>query len=171
MGFQQLTLLQFGGLPAALVIAPLLDVANRRAEQGWTVLLAHGQQGDFLLEPQEFLHDHQTGAAARTFGGGGPGLLQFLGVSGHALAFAGGAHHRLHHHRPAQRFSCAAQLFCRAGIAIAGCAQAQFAGGQIADAIAIHRDCRGPGGGDHGDALGFQFSQGIDGEGFNFWDH
>ena len=111
LGFQQLTLLQFGGLPAALVVAPFLDVANRRAEQGWTVLLAHRQQGDLLLEPQKFLHDHQAGAAARTFGGGGPGLLQFLGVGGHALAFAGGAHHGLHHHRPAQRLGCAAELF------------------------------------------------------------
>ena len=88
LGLQELTLLQFCWLPAALVVASFLDMADRRAEQSWPFLLAHCQQGDLLLETQKFLNDDQAGAASCALGGSCPGLLKFLRVGGHALAFA-----------------------------------------------------------------------------------
>ena len=50
LGGLQLGCSHGGRLPAALVIAPLLEVANRWAKQGGSIPLTHRQQGDLQAE-------------------------------------------------------------------------------------------------------------------------
>ena len=159
------------GLPAALVVAPLLQVTDRRTEQGGPLPLLHREQGDLQLERQELLHDHPGAGSPRPGQRPLPGGGDAFGALHHALALAGGAHHRLHHHGPAQGRCGGGQLSGAPGVGEAGGAQAQLPGGQIADAVAVHGHRRGPGGGDHGDALGFQFGQGIHRQGLDLRDH
>ena len=142
-------------------------MADRRAEQGGAVPLLHGEQGDLLFKVQELFHDHPLAAAAGAGHGALPGGGDPLGPLHHALALAGGAHHRFHHHRPAQWRGGGGQLCGAGGIGEAGGAQAQLGGRQVADAVAVHRHRRGAGRGDHGGAAGFQFSESIHRQGLD----
>ena len=82
-----------GGLPAFLIIAPFLPVADRRAEMD-TVAGADGEQGDFIVEGDKFLDDHAAAVAAHVGDGVGPGGLQFGGAADRALPLAGRGHDR-----------------------------------------------------------------------------
>ena len=88
LGLGELLGSQGGRLPAALVVAALLDVANRRTKQGGPLPRLHGEQGDFQLEVEKFLHDHPVAFAAGTGHGRLPGPGDLLGPVHHALALA-----------------------------------------------------------------------------------
>ena len=146
-------------------------MADRGAEQGGAISLADREQGDLQLEAQEFLHDHPFTAASGTGDRCGPGSVEFFGTFDHALPFAGGAHHRLHHHGEAQWSGGGFQFLEVGGIGKPGRAQTEFIGGQVADAVAVHGDRRGPGRGDHLDAVVLQGLEGIHSQGFDLRNH
>ena len=75
-------------LPAALVVAPFLDVANGRAKERVPLPLPHGEQGDFQLKVQEFLHDHPGAFAPGPGHGGVPGGCDAFRPFHHTLALA-----------------------------------------------------------------------------------
>jgi hypothetical protein len=75
-------------LPAVLVVAALLHVANRRAKQRGAFALAHCQQGDFKLKVDEFFDDDFLAVAAHTGACKVPTGLHIVGRLGHALALA-----------------------------------------------------------------------------------
>ena len=171
LGGLQLGCSHGGRLPAALVIAPLLEVANRRTKQGGSIPLTHRQQGDLQAEAQKLLDDHAAAAAPGPCLGRGPGQRHFVGAIHHALPLARGAHHRLDDHGPAQGGGGGGQACGAVGVGIAGGAQAQFRCRQVADPVAVHRDRCGAGGGDHRDALGLQLDQGINRQGLDLRNH
>jgi len=141
------------------------------AEQGGAIPLSDGQQGDFQVKAQKFLNDHLGRCAAGIGHGGFPGLIKVLSPFHHALPFSGGAHDRLHHHRPAQRFRRLMELFRAGGVGESRRAQPEFSGGKIANAVPVHRHGGGPGCRDHGDAVVLQLCQCIHGQGFDFGNH
>ena len=46
-----------GRLEALAIVAALLHMSDRRAEQGRTILLGNRQQGDFTIELDKLLND------------------------------------------------------------------------------------------------------------------
>ena len=136
-------------------------MTDGRAEQGGSIPLSDGQQGDFQVEAQKFFNDHLGRRATGICHGCFPRLVEVLSPFHHTLAFSGGAHDRLHHHRPAQRFCRLMELFRASGVGKSRCAQAEFFGGKIANAIPVHCHGCGPGCWDHGDAVVFELCQCI----------
>ena len=91
------------------------------AEEGLPVALFHGQQGDFQIEPQEFLNDDAGRCAPRACHGGVPGGFKFFGFIHNALPLSRGAHHRFHHHGPAEIRSNPVQVLGTGGVSEARC--------------------------------------------------
>ena len=89
-----------GGLPAFAIVAALLPVADRRAEQD-AVLGRDGQQRDLAVELDEFLDDHPRPVAAHVGDGIVPRRADLVGRPGGALALARARHDRLDHARQA----------------------------------------------------------------------
>src|SRR5690606_3059923 len=76
-------------LPGLTVVAFFLAVADRRTEAG-AVAMAHGQQGDFVIEIDEAFDNHLALAGAAAALGVVPGGIN-IGVGFYrALALAGG---------------------------------------------------------------------------------
>ena len=134
-----------GRLEALAVVAALLHMADRRAEQRRAVLLGNGQQRDFAVETDELLDDQFADVAARTFAAVAPCLFQLFGSLHHRLTFARGGHQRFHHAGEADLSGGLLQLLERRGIEITGGFQSQFLGRQVADGLAVHREIHGPG--------------------------
>ncbi|OMP13167.1 hypothetical protein COLO4_02163 [Corchorus olitorius] len=155
------------GLPGLVVVALDLAMPDRRAEGG-AADVAHGQQGDLVVEVDEALDDHPALAGATAFLGVLPGGLQLVGAAQQALALARGTHDRLDHAGIAQRLGGGGIVFVGVGEMIGRGGQAQFLGGEATDAFAIHGQLGGAGGGHHGVALAFQLHQGGGGDGFDF---
>jgi hypothetical protein len=82
-----------------------------------------------------------------------------LPVPDQALALPGGTHHGLDHAGQADLRHGLAEAGLVVGEAVGRGRQAEFLGGQPADALAVHRQVRGPGGGDHAPALAFELQQ------------
>ena len=89
LGLMQLLGRQLRWLPTALVITVLLLMADRGTEQGFTVVLTDGQQGDFKVETEKFLHDHAGGGSPGAGHCSVPGLIQTIRSIHDALTFAG----------------------------------------------------------------------------------
>ncbi len=66
-------------LEALAVVAALLYVADRRAEERRSVLLGDGQQRDLAVEADELLNDQLADVAARALAAVVPGVLELLG--------------------------------------------------------------------------------------------
>ncbi|MNK95658.1 hypothetical protein D3C87_1159050 [compost metagenome] len=165
------------GLPAFHVVAADLHMADRLAELRFHLAIgahgAHGQQGDFVVEVDEAFHDHTAVAHAAAGHGVVPGGLDALGAVDLALALAGAAHHRLDHARVADAAVDGGLEFLEriAELVRAG-RQGQRLGGQAADALAVHGQPCGTGGGNHADhAGGFQRLQHRGGDGFDLGHH
>lgn len=69
-----------GGLEALAVVAALLDMADRRAEERGAVLLRDGEQRDLAVEGDELLDDEFADVAAAAAAPVFPGVFQFVGV-------------------------------------------------------------------------------------------
>ena len=137
------------GLPGFHIIARHLDMADGLAEMG-AVRRPHGQLGDLEIE-FHFAFQNDARFAHP------PGVQRFLpsgrdiGCGGQpALALAGGGHHRLDERRIADTGRGRLQFFQRGGEGVRRSGQAQFLGGEAADALAVHGDMGGAGGGDDG---------------------
>ena len=96
------SLFQFVGrqterLPALSVVAAFLHVADRRAEQGGTVLLCHGEQRELTVEMYELLDDYLLHVASAAFHGCVESHLQFIGAIHDALSVARRRHQRLYY--------------------------------------------------------------------------
>ena len=81
---------------------------------------------------------------------------------------AGGTHDRFDNAGDTDLFDRLIEFFAGGGKAVGRGRQAQFFGGQPADAFAVHRQFGSPGGGDHMVAFGFEFQQRIGGDRFDF---
>ncbi len=156
-------------LPALDVVAADLDVADRGAELRLHLAAgahgAHGQQRDLVVEIDKAFHDHAAVADAAAGHGVVPGCLDALGAVDLALALAGAAHHRLDHARVADAaVDGSLQFIQRIAELVRAGRQAERFGGQAADALAVHGQAGGAGGGDHahgaGGFQGFQHGRG-----------
>ena len=85
-------------LPALAIVAELLPMTDRRAEQH-AVLGRDRQQRDLAVELDEFLDDHARTVAAHVRDRIIPGRADLLRRLGGALALARARHHRLDHAR------------------------------------------------------------------------
>ncbi len=130
--------------------------------------MAHGEQGDLVLEVDEALDDDPALAGTPAFLGIVPGSLHVIDALEQALALARRAHHRLDHTREAEVFDGLAVVFEGVGKVVRRGWQVQLLGGQAADALAVHGQLRGACGRHHGKAFGFQLHQGGGGDGFDF---
>ncbi|MEA3220435.1 MAG: hypothetical protein OZX49_01543 [Immundisolibacter sp.] len=159
-------------LPAFHVIAVHLTVADRLAKAGFGVAVhaqaAHRQQRDFVVERNLLLDDqarltHPAGVQRVL-----PGPFQFRGLLYPRLALAGRGHDRLHETGEPDVGRRDAQLLQAVDEGVARGRQAQFLGGQAADAFAVHGQLRGAGGGnDLGQAVGFDLHQHVGGYGLD----
>ncbi|MNY08779.1 hypothetical protein D3C86_1416500 [compost metagenome] len=132
--------------------------------------MAHGQQGDFVVEIDEAFDDHPTFTGTATFLGVVPGFLHVIDAAQQALALARGTHDRLDHARETEVFNGFAVVLEGVGEVVRRGRQVQLFSGQATDAFAVHGQLRGAGGRDHGEAFGLQFHQGRGGDGFDFRD-
>src|SRR6185437_7631184 len=89
-------------LPRFAIVAVFLAMADRGAE-AHAADMSHGQHGDLVVERHQTLDDDP--ALARTPAGLRvvPGMPQLARFAHHALALAGGTHHRLDHEGVAYR--------------------------------------------------------------------
>ncbi|MOA07786.1 hypothetical protein D3C78_1275060 [compost metagenome] len=126
--------------------------------------MAHGEQGDLVVEIDEALDDHPALAGATALLGVVPGLLHVGLAAQQALALAGGTHDRLDHAGEAQLGHRGGIVREAVGEAVRRGGQAQLLGGQAADALAVHGQLGRARGGHHGEALGLQLDQGIGGD-------
>ena len=69
-----------GGLEALAIVAALLHMSDRRAEQGRAILLGNRQQGDFTIELDKLLNDKLLDVATASVAAVLPGMLQFVGT-------------------------------------------------------------------------------------------
>ena len=161
-------------LPGFDVVAGDLDVADRLAEVSLhfarSIAGAYGEQGDLVVEVDEALDDDAARidpAAARRVV---PGLLHVVRPAQQRLALAGRRHHRLDDARVADAaVDGGLQFGQRVGEAVGRGRQAEFLGGQAADAFAVHRQAGGARGGDDlGQPGGFDLDQGVGGDGLDF---
>jgi hypothetical protein len=156
-------------LPGLAVVAIDLHVADR-VEKAGAVAVAHRELGDLVVEVDEALDDDLAGAAAPAFLGVGPGGVDVGRLANGALALAGGAHDRLDHAGQADGRHGLVEFLAGRGEAVGRGRQAEFLGGQPADALAVHGQARGARRRDDGVALGLEFHQGVGGDGLDLGD-
>ncbi len=127
-------------------------MTDRVAEMGLDVrgvgTGAHGQQRDLEVELHHLLDDDSAAVHAATGHCVVPGGLQVVGGLKPRLALAGRGHHRLYDAGIADGVGMALQLSEVIGEGIGRGGQAQLLGGQPANALAVHGQARGAGGGD-----------------------
>jgi hypothetical protein len=111
--------------------------------------MAHREQGDLVVEGIEGLDDDLAGAGAAAGLRVLPRPGDVILAPDQALAVPGGRHHRLDHARQAERRDRGTILVHRGREAVPRRGQLQLLGGQPADALAVHGQPRGAGGGDH----------------------
>ncbi|KAG1094038.1 hypothetical protein G6F40_012587 [Rhizopus arrhizus] len=158
-------------LPALAVIAVLLQVADRRAERSATGV-AHGQQGDLVIEVDEAFDDAAAGTGTATGLRIVPGRGDVRLAAQRALALARGRHHRLDHARQADRGHRGTLLGLGIDEAVRRGRQPEGLGGQAADAFTVHGQACGARGRDHPQALLlFQLDQGLGVDGFDLRHH
>ena len=129
-----------GGLEALAVVAALLDMADRRAEERGAVLLRDGEQRDLAVEGDELLDDEFADVAAAAAAPVFPGVFQFVGGAHQRLPFARGGHQRLDDARETDPRGGGFQLVERPGVKVLCGFQPQLFGGQVADRLAVHRE-------------------------------
>ena len=110
---------------------------------------AHGELGDFVVKVDEAFDDDAAVAHAATGHGVVPGFFHVLGAVDFALTLARAAHHGLDDAGVADAtVNRSLQLLQRIAELVGAGGQAQRFGGQHADALAVHGQAGGAGGGD-----------------------
>ncbi|VDC50576.1 hypothetical protein BREV_BREV_02064 [Brevundimonas mediterranea] len=160
------------GLPALDIVALDLAVTDGGAEvrAGRAVggARADGQQGDLEIEVDPALDDDagagDTAAVLRI----GPGVGDFVGAFDEGLPLAGRGHDRLDETGVADGFGAGGEFFGAAGEGVGAGGQAKLFGGEAADALAVHGQLHGAGGGDDdGQAGGLDIGQDLGGDGLD----
>ena len=146
-------------------------MADRGAEERFSVALFHCQQRDFQIESQEFLNDYAGRCAASARHGRVPGGLQLFRSVHNALTLPRGAHHRFHHHWPAEIRCNLVQFLGTCGVSEPRRPKRQLLSGQISDSIPVHGHGGRPGRWDHGDAFLLELCQSRYSKGFDLGDH
>lgn len=158
-------------LPAFAIITILLQMADRRAERG-AAGMAHGQQGDLVIEIDEAFDDAAAGTGTATGLRVLPGGCDVRLAAQGALALARGRHHRLDHARQADGGHGSTVFGLGIDEAVRRGRQAQGLGGEAADAFAVHGQARSARGRDHPQALFlFQLDQGFGVDGLDLRHH
>ena len=132
--------------------------------------VADRQHGDLVVEIHESFHDDPAGAGTATFLGVVPGGVDVFGFLDGALAVTGGTHDGLDDAGDADRLDGGAEFLIRIGKTVGRRGQAEFFGGQAADAFPVHGQQCGFRRGDYVVAFFFQLDQGRGGDGFHFRD-
>src|SRR5262249_53364168 len=132
-----------GWLPAFAIIASLLTVADRRAEDH-AVLRRHGKKGDLAVELDELLDDHTRAVAPHIRDRIVPGLADLLGILCSALAVARARHHRLDYAGEADLVSRKKRFLAALGKPVSGGDEAKLVCREIADSVAVHRQLHRP---------------------------
>ena len=126
-------------LPRLTIVATLLHVADRRAEQCWPpVLLGDGEEGELRVEIDELLDNHLLHVATTALHCLAESLLQLTVVVDVALAVATRRHQRLHHAGETNLVGSLLEFLERLGVEILGRTQAQLFRGQVADSPTVH---------------------------------
>ena len=129
--------------------------------------MAYRELGDFIVELDKAFDDDLAGAGPAAFLRIGPGRVDIgLGFE-RALALAGRTHDGLDHARQADLGDGGIKFCAAGGKSVGRGFQAEFFGGEAADALAVHGQARGARGGNDVVALAFQLDQGVGGDGLD----
>ena len=159
------------GLPTLLVIAALLAVPNGRAEEGVPMVLGQGEQGDFVVEVDECLHDDFGQVAPRAFQSEFPSFLDVSRRADDALAFARTGHQGLDHTGHAHGFDAGLEIVERSRVFERGGFQPELGGRQVADGLAVHREMGRLRRRHDADALFLVFVKALRADGFHLGDN
>ena len=143
--FLQCFLWQLEWLPALAVVATFLDVSDRRAEEGRTILLGYGEECELRVEIYEFLDDDFLHIATTFLHSFLVSLHEFVVIVYIALSMSAGTHQWLHYTWETDFVGCILEFLECLSVEILGCAQTQFLGSQIADGTAVHGVVHGTG--------------------------
>ena len=132
-----------GRLEAFTIVPTLLYMADRRAEQGRTILLCYGEQCYLTVELDELFNDKFFDVSTATITAILPGMLQFVGTLYERLAFTGRGHQRFHHTRETYLFSSSFQFIQRFGIKIFSSLQSQLFSCKVTYGFTVHGKVHG----------------------------
>ena len=138
------------------------------AEHQLAIAVAHGEQGDLIVEIDETLDNDPIGGTPRGAMSQPPRLLRIVPRRHGGLSLAGRTHHRLHDARHADVVDRGEIFLLRLRETISGGRNAEFLRCEPADAFAIHGQARRPRGRHDVVALAFQFHQCRRRDGFDF---
>ena len=144
------------GLETFTIVATFLHVSDGRAEEGRTVLLGNGEQGDFAVELDKFFNDKLTDIATAATASVFPGVFEFVGTLHERLSFAGRRHQRFNDTREADFIGSFFQFFQGFGIEVFGCFQSEFLGGKVANGFTVHGEVHGTSTGNYLNAFFFE---------------
>ena len=130
--------LHHGRLPALLVIAPLLAVTDGRAKERVACVLRQGEQGDFVVELDEGLHDDFGQISTRAFQGVVPRLPNVGLGADDALALAGTGHQGLDYAGHAHGIDASLKPFQRRRVLERRGLQPQVHCREVADGPPVH---------------------------------
>lgn len=137
-GFPEVFLTHDGRLPALAIVAVLLHMAHRRAEERGAVFLCDGELRDLVVEVDKLLHDDLHDITAGALAGLLPHLGDLVHTPQQALPVAGGRHEGLDDAGQTYLLHGPAHLLGGAGVAVARRLEAELLCGQFANSFAIH---------------------------------
>ena len=153
-------------LPRLAVVAVDLVVPDG-FEEGRTTYVAHGEQGDFVVEVDKSFDNNAAGPGASAFLGVVPGVVD-VGLGAYdALSVARRTHDGFYHAGHAYLGYGSVELFTCRGKAVRRGFQAQLLGGEAAYAFAVHGKEGGFGRGGYVISLFFEFNEGRSGDGLH----
>ena len=158
------------GLPRLAVVAVFLHVADRLEERG-APDVAHGELRNLVIKIDEALDDDLARAGASAFLGIVPSRVDVGFGADDALPMTAGTHDGFDHARHADDLHGLAEFLFRRGEAVGRGGEAQFLGGEAADAFAVHRQPGSFGRRDDVVALFFQLEESLGGDGLDFRDN
>jgi len=128
-----------------------------------------GEHGDLVVEFDEALDDAAAGAGAGALLGVFPAAGQVGGGFDNALAVAAGGHDGLEHAGEGELLGGGEGLGLGGDKTVGRGRELELFGGEAADALAVHGEFGGAGGGDDALALLLEFHEDVGGDGLDLW--